>query len=145
MVAVIIIVVVVVIGLIGVVLGPLSASKSGGKAGSAFSQAYRSEYGTAPSESAEKAVSQATAVIFNAMGGGQYAVPSENLAKCIREYGDAVHWDESKMELGLACMGAACMTKNGKISPGCKWAVAVIEQAMIEYCPSAVRRSMGCR
>ena len=140
---VIIIVVVVILGLAGVVLGPIMASKSGSKVGSAFAQIYRQEFGVAPSQAAESAVSQATAIIYNAMGSGQYAYPSENLEKCIREYGNAVGWDESKMEIGLACMGAPCMTQSGGVAPGCKWAVDVIERAMLVHCPSAARRAMG--
>lgn len=139
---IVIVVIVVIIGIVGIVAGPAHAMKSGDKVGSAFAQAYRQEFGTAPSKSAESAVATACGIILNAMGGGQYALPSENLRKCIQEYGAAVQWNESKMELGLACMGAPCMTKNGNTAPGCKWAVEVIEEAMFEYCPTAVRRAL---
>lgn len=141
--AVVIIVVIVVLGLAGIVLGPIMASNSGGKVGSAFAQAYRQEFGTAPSDAAERAVSSATAIIYNAMGSGQYSYPSENLQKCVREYGNAVSWNESKMELGLAFMAAPCMTKNGNVAPGCSWATDVLERAMMMYCPSAAARALG--
>lgn len=140
---VIIVVIVVVVGLAGVVLGPIMAGNSGQKVGSAFSQAYREEFGAAPSESAEKAIATATGVILNAMGSGQYSVPSENLAKCIAEYGNAVNWNESKMELGLGCLLAVCCNKNGKPSPGCQWAIDVITSGMMASCPTMMKRVFG--
>ena len=112
--------------------------------GSAFSLAYKQQFGSAPSTAAETAVSTATGIIFNAMGGGQYAVPSQNLRKCIQDYGNAVNWNESKMEIGLLFMSAPCMTKNGNIAPGCSWATEVLEEALVRYCPDTVRRSLGC-
>ena len=139
----VIIVVVIIIGIVGAVFGPIMASNSGNKAGSAFSQAYRQEYGVAPSDAAERAISQASAVIYNAMGGGQYAVPSQNLRKCINEYGQAVSWNESKMEFGLGCLLAICSTKNMNVAPGCQWAADVIIDCMSVYCPSMMRRVMG--
>ena len=137
---VIIIIVIVVLGLAGIVLGPIMAGNTGNKVGSAFSQAYRQEFGTAPSDAAERAIASGTAVIYNAMGGGQYALPSENLRKCINEYGNAVGWNEPKMEFGLSCLLAICCTKNQKVAPGCQWAVDVIVDCMSRYCPSMMRR-----
>lgn len=138
-----VIIVVVIIGLAGIVLGPILASESGNKAGSAFSQAYRQEFGVAPPEAAERAISNATAIIYNAMGGGQYAVPSKNLEKCIHEYADAVNRNEAKMELGLGCLLAVCSNKNMEPAAGCKWAADLIMAAMTLYCPTMMRRVFG--
>ena len=142
-VVVVIIVIIVAIGLIGIVVGPIMASKNGDKVGSAFSQAYRQEFGVAPSDAAERAIAGGTAVILNAMGSGQYSYPSENLRKRINEYGSAVGWNESKMELGLGCLLAVCSTKNMTVAPGCQWAADVIMDAMSRHCPSMMRRAFG--
>ena len=140
---VIIIIVIVVIGLAGVVLGPILAGNSGNKVGSAFSQAYREQFGVAPSDAAERAIATGTAIIYNAMGSGQYSYPSENLRKSINDYGVAVGWNEEKMELGLGCLLAVCSTKNMNVAPGCQWAADVIIASMSRYCPSMMRRVYG--
>ena len=140
---VIIVIVIVVLGIAGTVLGPIMAGSNGNKVGSAFAQAYREEFGVAPSAAAEKAISSGTAIILNAMGSGQYSYPSQNLRKAINDYGTAVSWDESKMELGLGCLLAICCTKKLDVSPGCQWAADVIMASMSDHCPSMMRRVFG--
>lgn len=140
---VIIIVIIVVIGLAGIVLGPILAGNTGNKVGSAFSQAYREQFGSSPSTEAEKAIASGTAIIYNAMGSGQYSYPSENLRKTIDEYAKAVSYNEDKMELGLGCLLAICSTKSMNVAPGCQWAADVIIASMSRYCPSMMRQIYG--
>ena len=140
---IIVIDVVVIIGLAGIVLGPFVSSNSGGKVQSAFSQAYSQEFGSAPPEDAEKAIATGSMVIFNAIGGGHYDLPSQNLDACIQDYASAVGRNEAKMELGLGCLLAICCNKEGKASPGCRWAIEVITGNMARYCPTMMSRVFG--
>ena len=137
----IIIVVVVVLGIIVSIASPLLAASTGSKVGSAFDRAYAAEFGAAPPASASRAVANGVGIIsaFVARSKKEQELGRERLANAVSEYGDAVGWNESKMEVGLLCMSAVCFTQNGTVAPGYGWAVEVLENAFVRYCPSAMR------
>lgn len=141
---VIIVVVIVVLGIVVSIASPLMAASSGSKVGSAFEQAYKAEFGVAPSDAAKRAISSGIAVISSFSGSGKESTLGvERLTQCITDYGQAVSWSEEKMQLGLICLGAPYLKKDGSPAFGYGWAVDVIERALLIHCPTITRDVLG--
>lgn len=119
------------------------SAKTASTGGDAFSTIYRSEYGVEPPTAARSAISSGMGVISAFSGSGKEALGRERLNNAIREYGNAVNWDESKMELGLGCLLALCVNQKGEPKRGFQWATDLITNSMSLYCPALMNRVYG--